>query len=128
MKENITLTQFNNKYNYKSDNQKYNTSLDIWELPKDANIIEADCESYCRFLRNNISEFKDYYYYYCKFGGIGHCVLFKDGKVIDCNIRRVVKIDDYMAMYKITDFRKYNWFTVASKIMFAKLYTFLYRG
>lgn len=30
----MQLTEFNSKYKYKSDLEKYNTSLDIWEIPK----------------------------------------------------------------------------------------------
>lgn len=50
----MTLEQFNKKYKHQSDKERFNTSLDIWELPKDSDVIKADCESYCRFLKNNI--------------------------------------------------------------------------
>ena len=40
----MTLKEFNNKYQYKTDKERFNTSLDIWELPKDSDIIRADCE------------------------------------------------------------------------------------
>lgn len=50
----MTLEQFNKKYKYQSDKERFNTSLDIWELPKGNDIIYGDCESYARFLRNNV--------------------------------------------------------------------------
>ncbi len=40
----MTLKEFNNKYQYKTDKERFNTSLDIWELPKDSDITRADCE------------------------------------------------------------------------------------
>ena len=100
----MTLEQFNNKYKYQTDKERFKTSLDIWELPKDADIIRADCESYCRYLKNNIAEFKDWEYYYCKLNGNGHCVLCKDGYVIDCNIRQVVTYEKYCSLFNITNF------------------------
>lgn len=30
----MNLKEFNNKYKYISDKEKYNTSLDIWEIPE----------------------------------------------------------------------------------------------
>jgi len=38
----MTLEQFNNKYTYKTDKERFNTSLDIWELSKDEDIIRAN--------------------------------------------------------------------------------------
>lgn len=124
----MTLAEFNNKYQYKTDKERFNTSLDIWELPQDSNVIKADCESYCRFLKNNIKGFEDWDYYYCKLNGNGHCVLYKDGNVIDCNIRRIVTYEKYCSLFNITKFKKYNWFVVGSKIMFAKVYTLFNKG
>ena len=40
----MTLQEFNKKYIYKTDKERFNTSLDIWELPKDSDIIYGDCE------------------------------------------------------------------------------------
>lgn len=122
----MTLQEFNSKYKYQTDKERFNTSLDIWELPKDNDNIYGDCESYARFLRNNISEFEDWNYYYCKLNGNGHCVLYKDGYVIDCNIRQVVTYEKYCSIFNITNFKKYSWFVVASKIMFAKVYTWIF--
>lgn len=121
----MTLKQFNRKYIYKSDKERFNISLDIWELPKDADIVYADCESYCRFLKSNIKEFKDYEYYYCKLNGTGHCILYKKGNVIDCNIKSVVSLDYYLRIYDMTELKKYNWFVVFSKIAFAKGYLWI---
>ncbi len=122
----MTLEHFNSKYKYQTDKERFNTSLDIWELSKDEDIIRADCESYCRYLKNNISGFKDWDYYYCKLNGNGHCVLYKDGLVIDCNIRQIVTYEKYCSLFSITKFKKYNWFVVVSKIAFAKVYTWIF--
>lgn len=121
---NMTLEQFNKQYKYKADLEKYNTSLfDVWEIPKLENgIYYGDCESYCRFLKENIEEFKDWDYYYCKLNGIGHCVLIYKGKIIDCNIQKVVSIESYTMMYNITYLKKYSCLTVLFKILFSIFY------
>ena len=31
----MTLDEFNPKYKYMSDKEKYNTALDVWEIPKE---------------------------------------------------------------------------------------------
>ena len=76
-------------------------------------------------MKNNVNGFADWDYYYCKLNGEGHCVLFKGGKVIDCNIKEVVTEESYKSIYNITDFRKYNWFVVLSKIIVAKVYLWI---
>lgn len=121
----MTLEEFNDKYRYESDSVRFGTKLDIWELPKDSSIIQADCESYCRFLKSHIAEFKDWDYYYCKVSGEGHCVLYKDGEVIDCVHKRVITLEQYMANGKVKDFRKYGRFTVISKIVVGKVLTWI---
>jgi len=121
----MTLEEFNDKYRYESDSVRFGTKLDIWELPKDSSIIQADCESYCRFLKNHIAEFKDWEYYYCKLSGNGHCMLYKNGDVIDCNSRVVMSLEQYSRVYSITELKKYSWFVIASKIAFAKVYTWV---
>ena len=65
--------------------------------------------------------------YYCKLNGIGHCVLYKDGDIIDCNIRQIVTYEKYCSLFNITKFKKYNWFVVGSKIAFAKVYTWIFK-
>ena len=122
----LDLEELNNKYSYLSDGNKYKTKFDIWELPE-ANAngeFQGDCESYCRLLKNNTKEFKDWSYYYCKLNNEGHCVLFKNGNIIDCNIRRVVSFDQYCKFfrYNVTDFKKYNKLQILSKILFSKIF------
>ena len=121
----MTLEEFNDKYRYESDSVRFGTKLDVWELPKDGDVIKADCESYCRFLKNNVEGFKDWEYYYCKLSGEGHCVLYKDGDVIDCVHKRVITLEQYMANGKVKDFRKYGRFTVISKIVVGKVLTWI---
>lgn len=119
----MTLEEFNDKYRYESDSVRFGTKLDVWELPKDGDAIKADCESYCRFLKNNVEGFKDWEYYYCKLSGNGHCILHKNGDVIDCNVKRVVSLEQYNRMFTVTELKKYHWFVIGSKIAFAKVYT-----
>lgn len=120
----ITLEQFNKQYKYKSDLEKYNTSLfDVWEIPKLENgFYYGDCESYCRFLKENIEEFEDWDYYYCKLNGVGHCILIYKGKIIDCNVQKVISLESYSMMYNITDLKKYGVFMVLFKILFSMVY------
>lgn len=117
----MTLEEFNSKYIYKTDKEKFDF-IEVWEIPKLQNgKYYGDCESYCRFLKNNIPEFKDWDYYYCRLNnGGGHCILLKEGKVIDCNLRSVVTLEQYFNIYLVTDLAKYHWFTVFSKILLSK--------
>lgn len=118
----MTLKAFNNKYQYKTDKEKFGF-FEVWDIPKlqDDGFYYGDCESYCLFLKNNIEQFKNWDYYYCKVSGEGHCVLYKDGDVIDCVHKRIITLEQYMANGKIADFRKYGLFTVISKIVVGKV-------
>ena len=120
----MNLIKFNSIYKYQSDKEKYDTSLDIWENPKpDADgFMRCDCESYCEYLLQNIDEFKSWERYYCKLNGVDHCVLFKNGDIIDCNIRHVVSFENYYKIYKATDLKKYSWFTIFSKKLISKIF------
>lgn len=122
----MTLQEFNKIYQYQSDLEKYGFR-EVWEIPEvsDDGFIYADCESYCRYLKNNLPEFNDWEYYYCKLNGNGHCILYKNGDVIDCNSRVVMSLEQYSRIYIITELKKYSWFVIASKIAFAKVYTWV---
>ena len=123
----MTLKEFNNKYQYKTDKDKFGF-FEVWDIPKlkDDGFYYGDCEDYAIFLKHNIPQFENWDLYYCKLNGIGHCVLYKDGHVIDCNIRQIVTYEKYCSLFNITKFKKYNWFVVGSKIMFAKVYTWIF--
>lgn len=123
----MTLQDFNKKYKYKSDKQKFGF-IEVWEIPKlqEDGFYYGDCESYCLFLKNNIEQFKDWDYYYCKLNGQGHCVLYKNEDVIDCNTQKIVSFEQYRKMYKVTEFKKYNWFVIFSKILFSKAYVWIH--
>lgn len=122
----MTLEEFNKVYRYLSDLKKYGF-LEVWEIPEleEDGFIYGDCESYCRFLKNKVAGFKDWDYYYCKVSGEGHCVLYKNGDVIDCNHKKIITLEQYMANGKIADFRKYGLFTVISKIVVGKVLTWI---
>lgn len=124
----MTLKEFNSKYKYQSDKEKFGFS-EVWELPKlhEDGLYYGDCESYCLFLKKNIIEFKDWDLYYCKLSGIGHCVLYKNKDIIDCNIKSIVNFENYCKIYKITDFKKYSKVTVFLKRLWTKGYLWLLR-
>ena len=119
----MKLKEFNSKYSYKADK-----NYDDWSVitPSSDGMYYGDCESYCRTLKNIDKQFKDWDYYYCKLNGNGHCILFKHSEVIDCNTKKIVSFEQYCKMYKVTEFKKYNWFVVFSKILFSNM-CLLYR-
>ena len=116
----MTLQELNLNYVYKADKR-----FDTWqEMQSDADgKYTGDCEDYAITLKKHIPEFKDWDYYYCKLNGIGHCILYKNGNVIDCNIKGIVTLEQYNMLYKPTDLRKYNWFTIFSKVLVSRVYT-----
>lgn len=117
----MTLEEFNSKYVYIKDIDKYGFN-EVWAEPTLVDgRYEGDCEDYCIFLKRNIEEFADWDYYYCKINGNGHCVLYKDGMVIDCNYKNKVSFDSYTKIYKVTEFKKYNWFVITCKLMVGRL-------
>lgn len=119
----MTIQELNKKYVYKTDLEKYGTSLDVWEIPEEVDgKIESDCESYVRLLKAKVDGFKDWSYYYCKLNGNGHCVLIKNTDVIDCNVRQIVSIDDYCRMFKVTELRPFTRFQVMSKIIVTQIF------
>lgn len=123
----MTLKEFNYKYRYKTDKDKFGF-FEVWDIPKlqDDGFYYGDCESYCLFLKNNIEQFKDWDLYFCKINGNGHCILYKNGDVIDCNTQKIVSFEQYCKLYKVTEFKKYNWFVVFSKILFSKAYEWIH--
>lgn len=123
------LQQFNKQYKYKSDKQKFGF-IEVWDIPKlqKDGFYYGDCESYCLFLKNNIEQFEDWDLYYCKLNGIGHCVLSNVDMIIDCNSQQTMLKDKFMQKYNITDFKKYNRFTIFCKYFFAKVFLFFKKG
>ena len=114
----MTLRDLNNNYIYQGDK-----SLDSWqEMKQDKNgKYVGDCEDYCITVKKNIPEFKDWDYYYCKLNGVGHCLLYKRGEIIDCNTKRIMSFDQYNLIYRVTNLRKYNWFEIFSKMLISKI-------
>lgn len=111
----MELQEFNDKYTYITDKEKFNTSLDVWEV-LDGDECRGDCESYALTLQKKVEGFADWELWYCRLNdGGGHCILYKNGDVIDCNVKRVVSLEMYIRMYKVSDLKKYHWFVVASK-------------
>lgn len=121
----MTLEEVNELYKYQSDLDKYGFN-EVWAEPRLVNgMYKGDCEDYCILLKRNVPEFKDWDYYYCKLNGSGHCVLYKDGDVIDCNYKNVIAFDLYSKVYKVSEFKKYSKFTVWSKLIVGKVITWI---
>ena len=117
----MTLEQFNKIYKYKSDKDKFGL-FEVWDIPKlqDDGFYYGDCEDYCLTLKKLIPQFKEWDLCFCKINGNGHCILYKNGDVIDCNIRSIVSFNSYCKAYKVSEFSKYNKFTIVSKILVSK--------
>ena len=120
----VTLQEFNNRWKYKTDLEKYGVK-ELWEEPKPNSNgeYESDCESYSIFLKRNIDGFKDWWYYYCKLNGEGHCILMsnKNSMMIDNNTKEIVHIQEFELMYDITNIRPYKWYELIWKFGTAKL-------
>lgn len=124
----MTLREVNKRFIYKLDKEQFGVN-ELWTGLQDVDgELVGDCEDYAITLKREVAEFKDWNYYYCKLNGTGHCVLYKDGHVIDCNIRQIVTYEKYCSLFNITKFKKYHWFVVGSKIAFAKVYTLFNKG
>lgn len=121
----MTLEEFNSKYKYQSDKEKFRF-LEVWEIPKlqENGLYYGDCESYCLFLKSNIKQFEDWDLYYCKLNGIGHCILSNGIMIIDCNSQKTMLKDKFMQKYNIIKFKKYNKFVIFCKYLFAKVFLF----
>ena len=111
----MKLEEFNSKYEYVTDENEYGRT-EKWTVMKEKDgKYRGDCEDYCLTLKKLVPEFKDWELYYCKINGGGHCVLHKNGDVIDCNVKRPVTLEMYGRLYRVTDWKKYHWFVVLSK-------------
>lgn len=119
----MKLKEFNSKYSYKADKNH-----DDWSIitPSSDGMYYGDCEDYCLTLKKLTPQFKDWCYYYCKLNGEGNCVLYKNGDIIDCNTQKIVSFEQYCKIYKVTEFKKYNWFVIFSKILFSKDYVWIH--
>ena len=119
----MSLEEFNSKYVYKTDKQKFGFP-EVWEIPEleqDGHYY-GDCESYALFLKNKIEKFEEWDLYYCKLNGNGHCVLSNGAMIIDCNSRQTLLRDKFIERYNITDLKRYNYFTIFSKLLFSGIY------
>lgn len=118
----MALQEFNIKWKYKTDLEKYGVK-ELWEEPKPNSNgeYESDCESYAIFLKRNIYNFKDWNYYYCKLNGEGHCLLSDGDMMIDNNTQKVHGIHWYKDTYNITNLRKYKWYELIWKFGTAKI-------
>lgn len=121
----MTLEEFNSKYVYKTDKDKFGF-IEVWEIPElQDGKYYGDCESYCLFLKNKIEKFQNWELHYCKLNGNGHCVLSNGALIIDCNSRKTMLKDKFIEKYNIIELKKYNKFTIFSKYIFTSIFLFL---
>ena len=118
----MTLEQFNSKYRYKLDKDNFGFK-ELWNIPEENEdgLIYRGCEDYCIFLKNNVEQFKTWDYFYCKINSVGHCTLVKCSLVIDFNIQRVMKMEEYHSLFNIKDLHKYNKFVIFSKFILGNI-------
>ena len=125
----MTLQEFNEKFIYKTDKEKYGLE-DYWEEPKPNKdgMYEADCESYAIFVKRNILGFHHWKYYYCKLNGEGHCVLINEADkiVLDNNVQSPTKLKEYKKWMKehnveVTGLRPYKWYELICNFNYAKI-------
>lgn len=124
----MILENLNKNYIYKTDHNNYGR-VEYWQVmnPNEKGQYIGDREDYCLTLKKLIPQFKDWDLYFCKINGNGHCILYKNGDVIDCNIKSVTTFEQYCKIYKVTEFKKYNWFTIFSKLLFANMFKIIGR-
>lgn len=124
----MTLENINKNYIYKTDQNQFGR-VEYWQVmkPNEKGQYIGDCEDYCLTLQKLIPQFKEWELYYCKINGNGHCILYRNGDVIDCNIKSITTFEQYCKIYKVTEFKKYNWFTIFSKLLFAKIFKIIGR-
>jgi len=104
----MTLQEFNSRYEYKSDKDKFGYR-EVWEVgtPDKDGIYRMDCESYLLTLQDVSDELAGAELYYCKISGEGHCIAIKDDMVLDCNCQRWLGIKEYTKVYNMTGLSKY---------------------
>ena len=117
----MTLSHLNKNYIYKTDQNQFGR-VEHWQVmkPNEKGHYIGDCEDYCLTLKKLIPQFKDWDLYFCKINGNGHCILYRNGDVIDCNIKSITTFEQYCKIYKVTEFKKYNKFIVVSKVLVSK--------
>ena len=118
----MTLEEFNSKYVYTSDKEKYGFS-DVWEIisPNSEGYYLGDCESYCLTLKYKVEGFSNLELYYCKYNGEGHCIGKLGEQWIDCGLQRFVAT--LHPLY--TDIRKYWLIEIWSKRLYGRIFRWL---
>ena len=92
----MTLQEFNSKYHYQLDIDKFGIE-DMWEVmePDSDGIYRGDCESYCLTLKYKVDGFKDLeiWTYTSQDNKSGHCIGKLDNRYIDCNVKELVDMN-----------------------------------
>lgn len=119
----MTLKDFNEKYEYKSDKDKFGYT-EVWEVgtPDKDGVYRMDCESYMLTLLDLDLISSETELYYCKINGEGHCIGVLGDKVIDCNCQEWMHINNYTEKYNMTNMRKYWKVEIWYKLVTTKLF------
>ena len=115
-----TYQEIIEKYRYSSDSELYGVT-ELWTGLKEVDgKLYGDCEDFCIELKK-LDKYKYWDYWYCKLNGMGHCVLMKDGAVVDCNSLVEMPIEVYSGTYAVTGFSKYSKYTIVCKLVVGRI-------
>jgi predicted transglutaminase-like cysteine proteinase len=118
----MQLSEFNSNYIYKTDISEHGR-VEYWTVmkPDEDGFYYGDCEDYALTVKAKVDGFDDWDLWYCKLSGEGHCILRCGDHVIDNNTKKIVNVDYYKSIYKVSGMKKYNWFVVFSKKLVARM-------
>jgi predicted transglutaminase-like cysteine proteinase len=117
----MTLNELNSRFVYKLDSEQFGFN-EVWLGLQDVNgKLVGDCEDYAISVKNKVSGFKNWNYYWCKLNGEGHCILSNGVDMIDNNVQRMTSLDNYKKMYEVTELRPYRWYELVWKFSSAKV-------
>lgn len=123
----ITLKELNERFIYKSDKDNYGVT-EHWVKGETSgnDKMYMDCEDYALTIKSKVIsdeyDFSKWDLYWCRLDGEGHCALSNGYLVIDNNIKKVITLDKYFQIFKITEFRKFTYFELFGKYIVTYLF------
>jgi predicted transglutaminase-like cysteine proteinase len=119
----MTLDTINSKFTYVTDKEMWGVDEYWCGLMESDGELWGDCEDYAITLKNNIIQFKEWKYYWCKMNGQGHCILVnpQETLMIDNNTKEITFINDFERVYTITELRPYTKLELLWKFTQAKV-------
>lgn len=123
----ITLDELNKRFVYIADKEQYGVTEEWREgkIAEDGKMY-MDCEDYALTLKSKVIsdeyDFSKWDLYWCRLDGEGHCALSNGYLVIDNNIKKVITLDKYFQIFKVTEFRKFTYFELFGKYVLTYLF------